>query len=146
MTVSRRAGPRSPSWRPSTPGPSAEPASGSSSWMRWWPNAAPSSTWRGTGTPSGAAWREPSPRPNPSGGPPLPTVAETVGAVLAGLGVRDVFGLVGSGNFVVTNSLVAAGAAFIASRHEGGAVAMADAYARVSGRLGVCSVHQGPGL
>ncbi len=66
--------------------------------------------------------------------------------MLAGLGVRDVFGLVGSGNFVVTNSLVAAGAAFIASRHEGGAVAMADAYARVSGRLGVCSVHQGPGL
>src|SRR5207244_2477711 len=94
----------------------------------------------------GAAWREPSPRPNSSGGPPLPTVAEAVGAVLAGLGVRDVFGLVGSGNFVVTNSLVAAGAAFIASRHEGGAVAMADAYARVSGRLGVCSVHQGPGL
>ena len=47
---------------------------------------------------------------------------------------------------MVTNSLVAAGAAFIASRHEGGAVAMADAYARVSGRLGVCSVHQGPGL
>jgi len=77
---------------------------------------------------------------------PPTTVAETVGAALARLGVRHVFGLVGSGNFAVTNSLVAAGAAFIASRHEGGAVAMADAYARVSGRLGVCSVHQGPGL
>ena len=57
-------------------------------------------------------------------------VADTVGAVLASTGVRHVFGLVGSGNFVVTNSLVAAGAAFIASRHEGGAVAMAAAYAR----------------
>src|SRR6185436_16780584 len=32
------------------------------------------------------------------------------------------------------------------ARHEGGAIAMADGYARVSGRVGVCSVHQGPGF
>ncbi|MGE3272175.1 MAG: thiamine pyrophosphate-binding protein, partial [Chloroflexota bacterium] len=32
------------------------------------------------------------------------------------------------------------------SRHEGGAITMADAYARVSGEVGVCTVHQGPGL
>ena len=30
-------------------------------------------------------------------------------------------------------------------RHEGGAATMADAYARVSGAVGVLSVHQGPG-
>jgi thiamine pyrophosphate-dependent acetolactate synthase large subunit-like protein len=73
-------------------------------------------------------------------------VAEAVGQALAGLGARDVFGLLGSGNFVVTNALVEHGARFIAARHEGGAITMADAYARVSGRVGVCTVHQGPGL
>src|SRR5579859_1457323 len=73
-------------------------------------------------------------------------VAEAVGTALAQRGVRHVFGLVGSGNFVVTNALVAGGAEFVAARHEGGALSMADAYAQVSGRVGVCSVHQGPGL
>src|SRR5207237_8892425 len=34
----------------------------------------------------------------------------------------------------------------VAARHEGGAISMADAYAQVTGGLGVCSVHQGPGL
>jgi thiamine pyrophosphate-dependent acetolactate synthase large subunit-like protein len=73
-------------------------------------------------------------------------VAEAVGQTLARFGVRHVFGLIGSGNFAVSNALVAGGAEFVAARHEGGAIMMADAYARVSGRLGVCSVHQGPGL
>jgi thiamine pyrophosphate-dependent acetolactate synthase large subunit-like protein len=73
-------------------------------------------------------------------------VAEAVGRALARYGVRHVFGLIGSGNFAVSNALVAGGADFVATRHEGGAITMADAYARVSGRLGVCSVHQGPGL
>jgi thiamine pyrophosphate-dependent acetolactate synthase large subunit-like protein len=56
------------------------------------------------------------------------------------------FGVVGSGNFTVTEAFVARGGRFVAARHEGGAVCMADAHARVTGRLGVCSVHQGPGL
>jgi len=73
-------------------------------------------------------------------------VAEVVGSALARHGVRHVFGLVGSGNFAVSNALVAAGAEFFAARHEGGAITMADAYARVTGRVGVCTVHQGPGL
>jgi acetolactate synthase I/II/III large subunit len=75
-----------------------------------------------------------------------PTVAEAVGAALAGLGVRRVFGVVGSGNFHVTNALVASGASFVAARHEGGAMTMADAYARVSGELAAVSVHQGCGF
>ena len=75
-----------------------------------------------------------------------PTVAEAVGAALGRLGVDAVFGVVGSGNFHVTNALVARGARFVAARHEGGAATMADAYARVSGRVGLLSVHQGPGL
>lgn len=73
-------------------------------------------------------------------------VAEAVGRALAGLGAEHVFGVLGSGNFVVTNALVEHGATFLAARHEGGAISMADGYARVSGRVGVCSVHQGPGL
>ncbi|MDP1848486.1 MAG: thiamine pyrophosphate-binding protein [Solirubrobacteraceae bacterium] len=74
------------------------------------------------------------------------TVAHAVGTTLAGLGVDTVFGLAGSGNFVVTNALVAGGARFVSARHEGGAVAMADGWARTTGRVGVASVHQGPGL
>ncbi|HYN95254.1 MAG TPA: thiamine pyrophosphate-binding protein, partial [Pilimelia sp.] len=72
--------------------------------------------------------------------------AEVVGRVVAAHGARHVFGVAGSGNFHVTNALVAAGARFVAAAHEGGAASMADAYARVSGSLGVLSVHQGPGV
>ncbi len=73
-------------------------------------------------------------------------VAEAVGAILASLGVNTAFGVVGSGNFHVTNALVAHGVRFVAARHEGGAATMADAYARMSGTVAVLSVHQGPGL
>ena len=73
-------------------------------------------------------------------------VAEAVGRGLAGLGVNTVFGVVGSGNFHVTNALVAGGARFVAARHEGGAAVMADAWARTTGAVGVVTVHQGPGL
>jgi acetolactate synthase-1/2/3 large subunit len=73
-------------------------------------------------------------------------VAEAVGRALVALGADTVFGVVGSGNFHATNAMVAAGARYVAARHEGGAAMMADGYARVSGRLGVLSVHQGPGL
>ncbi|MEY9989044.1 acetolactate synthase-1/2/3 large subunit [Streptomyces sp. V4I8] len=73
-------------------------------------------------------------------------VAEAVGRALCAAGVGQVFGVVGSGNFHVTNAMVAAGARFVAARHEGGAATMADAYARTSGTVAVVSVHQGPGL
>jgi len=74
------------------------------------------------------------------------TVAEVVGRTMATLGADHVFGVVGSGNFHVTNALVAHGARFVATRHEAGATTAADAYARVSGRVGVVTVHQGCGL
>ena len=92
-------------------------------------------------------------------------VADAVGRVLAELGTGPAqrapaqehsgdptaapllaFGLVGSGNFHVTNGLIAGGARFVAARHEGGAVMMADAWARTTGRVGMLSLHQGPGL
>lgn len=73
-------------------------------------------------------------------------VAEQIARALAGRGVETFFGLVGSGNFAVANALHAAGAAFYSARHEGGAVMMADGYARACGKIGVVSVHQGPGF
>ncbi|MDQ6805773.1 MAG: thiamine pyrophosphate-binding protein [Actinomycetota bacterium] len=77
---------------------------------------------------------------------PMTTVADVVGATIAAQGVVDAFGVIGSGNLVATNALMAGGARFHHARHEGGAICMADGYARVSGRVGVVSVHQGPGL
>lgn len=74
------------------------------------------------------------------------TVAELVGSTLVAHGVDHVFGVVGSGNFHVTNAMVAAGARFVAARHEGGAATMADAFARVADRPAAVTVHQGCGL
>jgi thiamine pyrophosphate-dependent acetolactate synthase large subunit-like protein len=73
-------------------------------------------------------------------------VSAAVGRALVALGADHVFGVVGSGNFHATNAMIGAGARYVAARHEGGAATMADGYARVSGRLGVLTVHQGPGL
>ncbi len=75
-----------------------------------------------------------------------PSVADVVGLTIAAQGVQDAFGVLGSGNLVVTNALCQGGARFHHARHEGGAICMADGYARTTGRVGVCSVHQGPGL
>jgi thiamine pyrophosphate-dependent acetolactate synthase large subunit-like protein len=74
------------------------------------------------------------------------TVAEVVGRALAKLGARHCFGVVGSGNFAVTNALRESGVDFTATRHEGGAVTMSDAYARMSDTVALVSVHQGCGL
>lgn len=74
------------------------------------------------------------------------TVAEVVGATLAGLGVGHAFGVVGSGNFALVRALRAHGVPYTAARHEGGAATMADAYARVSGKLAVVTTHQGCGF
>ncbi len=83
---------------------------------------------------------------NDSPSPQHSSVADVVGATLAALGVRDAFGVLGSGNLVVTNALCRHGAQFHHARHEMSATCMADGYARVTGRVGVVSVHQGPGL
>jgi thiamine pyrophosphate-dependent acetolactate synthase large subunit-like protein len=73
-------------------------------------------------------------------------VTDAIADVLARFGVGTVFGVVGSGNFHVTNALTARGARFVAARHECGAACMADGWARSAGQVGVLSVHQGPGL
>ncbi|ROO86028.1 thiamine pyrophosphate-dependent acetolactate synthase large subunit-like protein [Actinocorallia herbida] len=72
-------------------------------------------------------------------------VHEAIGDHLVDLGVRAVFGVVGSGNFHFTQAMVERGARFVAARHEGGAATMADAYARMSDEVAVLSLHQGCG-
>jgi thiamine pyrophosphate-dependent acetolactate synthase large subunit-like protein len=74
------------------------------------------------------------------------TVAHAVGDALVRCGIGTVFGVVGSGNFVTTNAMVAAGARYVAARHEGGAATMADAHARMGGGVTALSLHQGCGL
>jgi len=76
----------------------------------------------------------------------MATVAEVIGTVLARLGVGPAFGVVGSGNFHVTNALRRGGVPFVAARHETGAAMMADAFARTSAAVTVLSLHQGCGL
>lgn len=74
-------------------------------------------------------------------------VYEAVAESLGRLGVEEAFGLVGSGNFHLIDRMTRhCGIVYHASRHESAAIAMADGYARVSGKLGVCTVHQGPGV
>ncbi|MFI8566476.1 thiamine pyrophosphate-binding protein [Rhodococcus sp. NPDC078407] len=74
------------------------------------------------------------------------TVAHLVADVLADLGVGHIFGVVGSGNFDVTNALIARGIPYTAARHEGGAASMADGFARLASLPAIVSVHQGCGL
>ncbi|MFL4474516.1 thiamine pyrophosphate-binding protein [Paeniglutamicibacter sp. MACA_103] len=73
-------------------------------------------------------------------------VAQLVGKTLAELGVGHCFGVVGSGNFTITNTLIEHGVPYTPARHEGGAATMADAFARASGQVALLSVHQGCGL
>jgi thiamine pyrophosphate-dependent acetolactate synthase large subunit-like protein len=74
------------------------------------------------------------------------SVADVVGQTLAATGVTDAFGVLGSGNLILTNALCSLGARFHHARREDGAICMADGYARVSGTVGIVSLHQGPGL
>jgi thiamine pyrophosphate-dependent acetolactate synthase large subunit-like protein len=75
----------------------------------------------------------------------LSTVAQAIARTLVAGGVDAVFGVIGSGNFLLANELRDAGATFYAARHECGAMMMADGDGRSSGRVAVCTTHQGPG-
>src|SRR5450755_3638189 len=73
-------------------------------------------------------------------------LATAVGAALLKKSVRAAFGVVGNGNFLAVAGLMAGGVRYVAARHEGGAIAMADAYYRVTGDVAVCTTTYGPGL
>lgn len=74
-------------------------------------------------------------------------VYEAVAAQLVHEGVDTLFGLMGDGNLKLIPHLTSElGVRFVGARHESGGLAMADGYARATGRVGVCTVTQGPGL
>jgi acetolactate synthase I/II/III large subunit len=72
---------------------------------------------------------------------------EAIAAALADLGVDTMFGLIGDSNlFMVDRFVRHHDGRYFSAVHEAGAVMMAHGYAVRSGRLGVVTVTQGPGL
>jgi len=73
------------------------------------------------------------------------TGGELVARMLRAEGVEVVFGIVDGSYFGLCEGLRQAGIRLVSPRHETSAVHMAGAYARTSGRLGVCIASNGPG-
>jgi acetolactate synthase-1/2/3 large subunit len=74
------------------------------------------------------------------------TVGTDLVALLQGYGVELVFGIPGVHTVELYRGLAARGLRHLTPRHEQAAGFMADGYARVSGKPGVCFVITGPGL
>src|SRR3954465_987912 len=74
------------------------------------------------------------------------TPSEAFVETLVANGVTDVFGIVGSAYMDALDLFPYAGIRFISVAHEQGGGHMADGYARVSGRHGVCIAQNGPGI
>ncbi|MEZ2391426.1 thiamine pyrophosphate-binding protein [bacterium RCC_150] len=72
------------------------------------------------------------------------TVSGRVAQVLSSY-VSDVFGVMGNGNVYFLDAAERQGLRFTAVRHEGAAIAAADAYFRTSGRLAAGTTTYGPG-
>src|SRR5881396_3996581 len=74
------------------------------------------------------------------------TPSEAFVETLVANGVRNVFGIVGSAYMDALDLFPLAGIRFISVAHEQGGGHMADGYARVSGKHGVCIAQNGPGI
>ncbi|MFP5368638.1 MAG: thiamine pyrophosphate-binding protein, partial [Actinomycetes bacterium] len=72
------------------------------------------------------------------------TVSGRVAQVLSSY-VSDVFGVMGNGNVYFLDAAENRGLRFTPVRHEGAAIAAADAYYRASGRLAIGTTTYGPG-
>ncbi len=84
--------------------------------------------------------------PVPVTGKQKMTPSEAFVETLVANGVKDVFGIVGSAYMDALDLFPLAGIRFISVAHEQGGGHMADGYARVSGRHGVCIAQNGPGI
>ena len=73
------------------------------------------------------------------------TGGEQVARMLRAEGVDVVFGIVDGSYFGLTEGLRSQGIRLVSPRHETSAAHMAGAYARLTGRLGVCIASNGPG-
>src|SRR6202158_2057854 len=74
------------------------------------------------------------------------TPSEAFVETLVAHNVKHIFGIVGSAYMDALDIFEPAGIRFISVAHEQGAGHMADGYARVSGRHGVCIAQNGPGI
>jgi len=73
-------------------------------------------------------------------------VAEVVVTCLKQLGVKRVYGLIGTSILDFVDALKDSGIRYVSTRHEQVAVSMADAEGRMTGVPGVAAVHAGPGF
>ncbi len=73
------------------------------------------------------------------------TGGERIARMLKAEGVEVVFGIIDGSYFGLYSQLREHGIRLISPRHETSAVHMAGAYARLTGRLGVCLASNGPG-
>ncbi|MDR3537183.1 MAG: thiamine pyrophosphate-binding protein [Acetobacteraceae bacterium] len=74
-------------------------------------------------------------------------VYEAIAEALVAEGCHDLFGLMGDGNMSLWGALGRrSDVAITSARHEAASVAMADGYARTTGKVGVAMVTCGPGL
>src|SRR5450756_1258315 len=71
---------------------------------------------------------------------------EVIVKMLQAEGVQKVFGIIDGTYFGFYASLRTHGIDLVTPRHETSAVHMAGAYARLTGRLGVCIASNGPGV
>lgn len=76
----------------------------------------------------------------------MASVGEELVRGLKARGVDVVFGIPGAHTIELYRGLAGSGVRHVTARHEGGAVFMADGYARVTGKPGVALVITGPGL
>jgi acetolactate synthase-1/2/3 large subunit len=75
----------------------------------------------------------------------LSTGGDLVARMLVAEGVEVVFGIIDGSYYGLTSALDAHGIKLVSPRHETTAAHMAGAYARTTGRLGVCIASNGPG-
>jgi len=73
-------------------------------------------------------------------------VAQVVVKCLEQLGVKRIYGLIGTSILDFIDAVRDSGLRYISTRHEQVAVSMADAEGRVTGKPGVAAVHAGPGF
>src|ERR1044072_4193501 len=76
----------------------------------------------------------------------MATCGEVLVNLLEGYGVAPVFGIPGVHTVELYRGLAGSSIRHITPRHEQGAGFMADGYARVTGRPGVCFIITGPGM
>ena len=74
------------------------------------------------------------------------TASEAFVETLVAQGVKDTFGIVGSAYMDAHDLFPLAGIRFLPVAHEQNAAFMADGYARVTGKHGVCIAQNGPGI